>query len=87
MKNERAIPVALSKAKRKKCTARLAAEQGRIHSPKAVAKLDGGKNTQTITLEPKDFAASGGEALSSWKYVDLLSFRAYYDKGEKLVGS
>jgi hypothetical protein len=53
----------------------------------AVVKLDGGKDTQTATLELKDFKASDGEALSSWKNVDLLSFRAYYEKGEKLLGS
>lgn len=53
----------------------------------AVVKLNGGIDTLTTTLEPKDFRASDGEALSSWKNVDLLSFRAYYDKGEKLIGS
>jgi dienelactone hydrolase len=53
----------------------------------AVVKLDGGNDTQTISLEPKDFKTSDGEALSSWKNVDLVSFRAYYDKGEKLIGS
>lgn len=25
--------------------------------------------------------------LSSWEEIDLLSFRAYYDKGKKLLGS
>lgn len=53
----------------------------------AVVKLDGSKDTQTATLELKDFKAIDGEALSSWKNVDLLSFRAYYEKGEKLLGS
>lgn len=53
----------------------------------AVVKLNGGRDTQTGVLEPKDFKASDGEALSSWSNVDLLSFRAYYDKGETLVGS
>ncbi len=46
-----------------------------------------GKETQSATLEPQDFKTSNGEALSSWKNVDLLSFRAYYDSGEKLIGS
>jgi hypothetical protein len=50
-------------------------------------KLDGGKETQAVSLEPKDFKTGDGEALSGWNNVDLLSFRAYYDKGEKLVGS
>jgi hypothetical protein len=53
----------------------------------AVVKFNGGKDTQTVMLEPKDFKASDGEGLSSWSSVDLLSFRAYYDKGEKLIGS
>lgn len=41
----------------------------------AVVKLNGGKDTQTITLEPKDFKASDSETLLSWSNVDLLSFR------------
>lgn len=53
----------------------------------AVAKLGGGEETRAVTLAPKDFRASDGEALSSWRNVDLLSFRAYYEKGEKLLGS
>ncbi len=53
----------------------------------AVVNLDGGKETQRVMLEPKDFKTSDGEVLSSWGNVDLLSFRAYDDKGEKLVGS
>ena len=47
------------------------------------SKLKGGKATQTVSLEPKDF----GEGLSSWKNVDLLGLRAYFDKGGKLLGS
>lgn len=53
----------------------------------AVVKLNGGKDTQSVSLEPKDFRTSDGEALSSWKNVDLLSLRAYYDKDGKLLGS
>lgn len=49
----------------------------------AVVKLKGGKDTQTVSLERKDF----GEGLTSWKNVDLLSLRAYFDKGGKLLGS
>ncbi len=52
-----------------------------------VVKLNGGIDTQTVTLEPKDFRTSDGEALSSWKSVDLLSLRAYFDKGGKSLGS
>jgi hypothetical protein len=53
----------------------------------AVVKLSGGRDTQTVSLDPKDFKTIDGEALSSWKNVDLLSVRAYYDKGNKLIGS
>lgn len=53
----------------------------------AVVKLNGGKDTQTVSPEPKNLKAIDGEALSSWKNVDVLSLRAYYDKGEKLIGS
>ncbi len=53
----------------------------------AVVKLPGGKESQTVTLEPKQFQATDGEALTAWKNVDVLSLRAYYDKGEKLLGS
>ena len=50
-------------------------------------KLNGGKETQTIALEAKDFKTSDGESLSSWKNVDVLGLRAYYEKGGKLLGS
>jgi dienelactone hydrolase len=53
----------------------------------AVVKLCGHEGTQTVTLEAKEFNASDGEALACWRNVDLLSFRAYYDKGEKVIGS
>ncbi len=53
----------------------------------AVVKLNGGNDTQTVALEPKDFRTGDGEALSSWKNVDLLSLRTYYEKGGKLLGS
>jgi dienelactone hydrolase len=53
----------------------------------AVAKLDGGKEPQTVSLGLKEFKASGGEALTSWNNVDLLGLRAYHDHGGKLVGS
>jgi dienelactone hydrolase len=53
----------------------------------AVVKLAGGQATQTVALEPKNFLASDGTALSAWKDVDLLSFRAYHERGETLLGS
>ena len=61
--------------------------QGKSQEFVAVVKLNGGKNKQTVSLEPKDFKTSDGEALSSWKHVDVLSLRAYYEKGGKLLGS
>jgi hypothetical protein len=53
----------------------------------SVVKLDSGKETQTVSVEPKDFRTTDGEALSSWKNVDILSLRAYHEKGDKLIGS
>ena len=52
-----------------------------------VVKLNGGKETQTVSLKPKDFKTGEGQALSSWKNVDILSLRAYHEKGGKLLGS
>ena len=53
----------------------------------AVVKLSGGKDVQTVSLEPKDFTSSEGEVLSSWKHVDLLSLQENSNKGDKLIGS
>ena len=53
----------------------------------AVVKLNGGRDSQTVSLEPAGFQTVDGAALTSWKNVDVLSLRAYYDKGEKLLGS
>ncbi len=53
----------------------------------AVAKLNGGGNSHTISLEPGDFKTGDGEALALWQNVDVLSLRAYYEKDEKLFGS
>jgi len=53
----------------------------------AVVKLNGGTQTQTLMLEPQDFTTSDGNALAAWKNLDLLNFRAYHDKGGKLLGS
>lgn len=53
----------------------------------AVVNLNAGKDTQTVSLETKDFKTSDGVALTSWKNVDLLSLRAYYEKEGKLLGS
>lgn len=52
----------------------------------AVVKLSGGK-PETISLTPDSFSTTTGEKLSSWKNVDLLSFRAYFEKDGKLLGS
>lgn len=53
----------------------------------AVVKVNGGNDTQTLSLEPKDFKTGEGAALTSWRNVDLLSLRAYYEKNNKLLGS
>ncbi len=53
----------------------------------AVVKLNGGKDTQTVALEPKDFKNDEGTALASWQNVDLLSLRAYHEKNGTLLGS
>ena len=52
----------------------------------AVVKLNGGK-PETISLTPDAFSTTTGEKLSSWKNVDLLSLRAYFEKDGKLLGS
>jgi len=53
----------------------------------AVVKLNGGTDSQKVSLDLGDFKTIDGEALSTWKNVDLLSLRAYYDKGGKSLGS
>ena len=61
--------------------------RGKMKEYAAVVKLNGGKDTQAISLAPGDFKTSDDEALPSWKSVDVMSFRAYHDKGGKLIGS
>ena len=61
--------------------------RGKMQEFAAVVKLAGGKDSQTFALEPQDFLASDGESLSAWKTVDLLSFRAYSERGDRLLGS
>jgi hypothetical protein len=41
----------------------------------------------TFPTGPEDFLAGDGAALSAWQNVDLLSFRAYSERGEQLLGS
>lgn len=53
----------------------------------AVVPLSGGPRSQTVAVEPGDFAATGGAALASWDAVDLLSLRAYYEADGTLLGS
>jgi hypothetical protein len=60
--------------------------RGKQRELAAVVKLSGGRDMQTVKLDPKDFTTIDGEALSSWKHVDLLSLRPYYEKGDKLLG-
>lgn len=52
-----------------------------------VVKLPGSNEFQTVSLAPQDFLTTEAERLTSWKEIDLLSLRAYYDKGETLIGS
>lgn len=66
---------------------RLPVVPGRQPEVVAVVKLYGGTDTPAISLEPRNFETGDGEALPWWGNVDLLSFRAYHDKGEKLLGS
>ena len=61
--------------------------RGKMREFAAVVKLAGGQDEQTVALEPHEFLASDGEALSTWKNVDVLSFRAYSERGDKLLGS
>jgi dienelactone hydrolase len=61
--------------------------RGKMREYMTVVKLVGGKDTQKVSLGPKDFTSGDGEALTSWKHLDLLSFRAYHDKGKRLLGS
>lgn len=52
----------------------------------SVVKLSGVEE-QTISLMPDDFRTLEGDKLASWKNIDLLSLRAYYEKDGKLLGS
>lgn len=62
--------------------------RGRQQEFAAVVKLPGGDQWQTVSLSPQDFRLVNGEtAMSSWQEADLLSLRAYHDKGAKLIGS
>ena len=61
--------------------------RGKMREFVAVVTLAGGNDAQSIALEPKDFLASDGAALSAWQNVDLLSFRAYSERGDTLLGS
>ena len=53
----------------------------------AVVKLGGDRETNTVSLGPADFETIDGEPLATWKDVDLLSLRAYFEKGDTLLGS
>lgn len=53
----------------------------------AVAKLDGHPDSQRIELEPARFRDADGTALASWDELDLLTLRAYHEKGPTLLGS
>jgi len=62
--------------------------RGRKQDFASVVKLAGGDRWQTVSLSPGDFKAVNGENVaSSWTNVDLLGLRAYYEEGERLLGS
>ncbi len=61
--------------------------RGKSQKFAAVVKLVGGKDTENLSLELKDFKTNDGEVLSSWKNVDVLSLRAYLDASGKLLGN
>ncbi len=62
--------------------------RGRQRDVVAVVKLTGGERWQTVSLSPDDFKTVDGEqALSSWAQLDLLGLRAFYEDGERLLGS
>lgn len=61
--------------------------RGKSQEFTAVVKLRGGEVLEQVSLSPEDFETVEGESLSSWKHIDLLSVRAYYDKDRKSLGS
>ena len=61
--------------------------RGKMQEFVAVVKLTGGEKSQTVRLSPSDFTNANGEALASWTQLDLLSFRPYFERGNKLLGS
>lgn len=61
--------------------------RGRQQEFVAVVKLRGGTESQTAALEPGDFRNSDGQVLTAWGHVDLLSLRAYHEKGGAVIGS
>lgn len=60
--------------------------RGKSQEFMAVVKLNGEKS-ETISLTPGDFTSTTGEKLLSWKNLDLLSLRAYFEKDGTLLGS
>jgi hypothetical protein len=61
--------------------------RGKMQEFVTVVKLQGGNELQTVRLLPRQFTTESGEALTSWSQVDLLSLRAYWERGERLLGS
>jgi hypothetical protein len=53
----------------------------------AVVPLAGGDEPQHVSLAPSDFQTLDGRPLASWQQLDLLSFRAYYERDNRLLGS
>jgi hypothetical protein len=61
--------------------------RGKARDFAAVVSLRGGKESQAVALEPKDFQSADGETLSGWKNVDQFTWRAYFPGGGRLLRS
>lgn len=53
----------------------------------ATVRLRGGHELRTVSFAPSDFTAADGTTLADWSAVDLLSLRAWTDRGGTIVGS
>ncbi|MFO0906281.1 MAG: acetylxylan esterase [Pirellulales bacterium] len=61
--------------------------RGPQHEYVAVVPLTGGDKPQHVSLAPRDFQTLDGRPLASWEQLDLLSFRAYFERNDRLLGS
>lgn len=62
--------------------------RGKQQELAATVQLAGGRSWQMVSLRPADFRPlEGGAPLATWAHADVLSLRAYVEKGGKLIGS